>query len=32
MKIELTNKNYCATVIAIQNVIPLENCDNNKII
>lgn len=28
MKIELTNKNYCATVIAIQNVIPLENCDN----
>ena len=28
MKIELTNKNYCATVVAIQNVIPLENCDN----
>lgn len=28
MKIELTNKNYCATVVAIQNIIPLENCDN----
>jgi len=28
MKIELTNKNYCTTVVAIQNVIPLENCDN----
>jgi hypothetical protein len=28
MKIKLTNKNYCATIVAIQNVIPLENCDN----
>jgi hypothetical protein len=28
MKIELTNKNYCATVVAINNIIPLDNCDN----
>jgi hypothetical protein len=29
MKLEIKdNKNYCATVIKIENTIPLENCDN----
>lgn len=28
MKLELTNKNYCATVVQIEKLLPLENCDN----
>ena len=28
MKIELTNKNYCATIVEITNLIALDNCDN----
>ena len=28
MKIESTNKNYCATIVEITNLIVLDNCDN----
>jgi len=28
MKLEITNPNYCATVVKVHNLLPLENCDN----
>lgn len=28
MKLNLTNPNYCATVIEVKSLIPLDNCDN----
>lgn len=28
MKIELSNKNYCGTIVEIKTLIPLENCNN----
>jgi len=28
MKLTITNPNYCATIIEVKNLIPLDNCDN----
>ena len=28
MKIELSNKNYCGTIVEIKTLVPLENCNN----
>ena len=28
MKLEVTEKNYCATIVKIDRLFPLENCDN----
>ena len=28
MKLELTNKNYCGTVVKIDRLIELDNCDS----